>query len=68
MCINGARDRTAYGRRCVGGAGRSHGGPSGADYRDLDLESLQRRIGTVFQDFMEYDLSAADNTAVADTV
>ncbi|WP_277622413.1 ABC transporter ATP-binding protein [Streptomyces sp. CB03238] len=32
----------------------------------LALASLRRRIGVVFQDFMAYDMSAADNIAVGD--
>jgi ATP-binding cassette subfamily B protein len=36
----------------------------GVDLRDLPLEELRRRIGAVFQDFMCYDLSAAENIAL----
>lgn len=32
----------------------------------VDLTSLRRRIGVVFQDFMAYDMSAADNIAIGD--
>jgi ATP-binding cassette subfamily B protein len=38
----------------------------GVDLRDLDLASLRDRISVVFQDFMAYELSAADNIAVGD--
>ncbi|WP_433201455.1 ABC transporter ATP-binding protein [Dactylosporangium sp. CS-047395] len=38
----------------------------GADMRDLDTAALRRRVGVVFQDFMSYELSAADNIAVGD--
>ncbi|MBF9130514.1 ABC transporter ATP-binding protein [Plantactinospora sp. S1510] len=38
----------------------------GVDLRDLDPAELRRRIGAVFQDFMEYDLSAADNIGLGD--
>ena len=38
----------------------------GADLRTFDVASLRRRIATVFQDFMEYDLSAAENVALGD--
>ncbi|GIF12500.1 ABC transporter ATP-binding protein [Actinoplanes teichomyceticus] len=33
----------------------------GADLRELDPAALRERIGAVFQDFMHYDLSAAEN-------
>jgi ATP-binding cassette subfamily B protein len=36
----------------------------GVDLRDLPLEELRRRIGAVFQDFMSYDLTAAENIAL----
>ncbi|MBF9128222.1 ABC transporter ATP-binding protein [Plantactinospora sp. S1510] len=39
----------------------------GVDYRKLDPEQLRRRITTVFQDCMGYDLTAAENIAIADT-
>ncbi|MES0836853.1 ABC transporter ATP-binding protein [Nocardiopsis tropica] len=35
----------------------------GTDLRDLDLESWRRRISAVFQDFIRYELSLADNVA-----
>ncbi|MER7004834.1 ABC transporter ATP-binding protein [Dactylosporangium sp. NPDC000555] len=38
----------------------------GRDVRDLDITELRARIGAVFQDYMSYDLSAADNIAVGD--
>jgi ATP-binding cassette subfamily B protein len=38
----------------------------GADLRDLDPAALRERIGAVFQDYMEYDLSAAENIGVGD--
>ena len=36
----------------------------GVDLRDLDVTELRRRIGAVFQDYMAYDLSAAENIGV----
>lgn len=36
----------------------------GADLREYDLEDLHRQIGVSFQDFMRYDLTAAENIAV----
>ncbi|SEG59382.1 ATP-binding cassette, subfamily B [Thermomonospora echinospora] len=33
----------------------------GVDLRDLPVDELRLRIGTVFQDYMAYELSAADN-------
>ena len=38
----------------------------GVDLRELELTSLRRRVATVFQDFMEYDLSAGENVALGD--
>ena len=38
----------------------------GIDLRELDLDQLRARIGTVFQDYMEYDLTAAENIALGD--
>jgi ATP-binding cassette subfamily B protein len=38
----------------------------GVDLRDLDPAELRRRIGVVFQDYMEYDLTAAENIALGD--
>ncbi|MFC0628094.1 ABC transporter ATP-binding protein [Kribbella deserti] len=35
----------------------------GVDLRDFDVSELRRRIGAVFQDFMCYELSAAENIA-----
>jgi ATP-binding cassette subfamily B protein len=38
----------------------------GADLRDLDVDALRDRISAVFQDYMTYELSAAENIAVGD--
>jgi ATP-binding cassette subfamily B protein len=38
----------------------------GVDLRDLDIAALRARIGTLFQDYMCYDLTAAENIAVGD--
>jgi ATP-binding cassette subfamily B protein len=38
----------------------------GVDLRDLDLDALRDRISAVFQDYMTYELSAAENIAVGD--
>ena len=38
----------------------------GVDLRDVDPAELRRRIGTVFQDFMHYDLTARENIALGD--
>ncbi|WP_433008947.1 ABC transporter ATP-binding protein [Kribbella sp. CA-294648] len=38
----------------------------GIDLRDLDPARLRERIGAVFQDFMSYDLTAAENIALGD--
>lgn len=38
----------------------------GVDLRDLDPAELRGRIGAVFQDYMEYDLTAAENIAIGD--
>ena len=38
----------------------------GTDLRELDLDGLRDRISVVFQDYMTYDLSAAENIAVGD--
>jgi ATP-binding cassette, subfamily B, bacterial len=38
----------------------------GVDVREYDPASLRERIGTVFQDFMEYDLTAAENVGLGD--
>ncbi|MEV0272529.1 ABC transporter ATP-binding protein [Hamadaea sp. NPDC050747] len=38
----------------------------GVDLRDLEPAELRRRIGVVFQDYMEYDLTAAENIALGD--
>jgi ATP-binding cassette subfamily B protein len=36
----------------------------GHDLRDYDLEALRGNMGVIFQDFVRYNLSAADNIAV----
>ncbi len=36
----------------------------GHDLRDYDLDGLRGAMGVIFQDFMRYNLSAADNIAV----
>jgi ATP-binding cassette subfamily B protein len=36
----------------------------GRDLRDYDLESLRSNIGVIFQDFVRYHLTAAENIAV----
>lgn len=38
----------------------------GKDLRDLDHVALRERIGAVFQDYMHYDLTAAENIALGD--
>ena len=38
----------------------------GVDLRDLPVAELRRRIGVVFQDFMEYELTARENIGVGD--
>ncbi|NBE84423.1 ABC transporter ATP-binding protein [Micromonospora rubida] len=38
----------------------------GTDLREFDPAELRERLGAVFQDFMPYDLSAAENIAVGD--
>lgn len=38
----------------------------GIDIRDVAPEDLRARIGTVFQDYMAYDLTAADNIGIGD--
>jgi ATP-binding cassette subfamily B protein len=38
----------------------------GVDLRDLDVVELRRRVSAVFQDFMEYDLTAADNISMSE--
>jgi ATP-binding cassette subfamily B protein len=45
-----------------------HGGIywDGVDIRDLSPEDLRARIGTVFQDYMTYDLTAAENIGMGD--
>ena len=36
----------------------------GTDLRDYDLDSLRQSVGVIFQDFVRYHLSAAENIAV----
>lgn len=38
----------------------------GVDLRAFDPDELRTRIGAVFQDYMDYDLTAAENIAVGD--
>ncbi|MFF4199101.1 ABC transporter ATP-binding protein [Nonomuraea sp. NPDC001831] len=38
----------------------------GVDLREADPVSLRQRVACVFQDFMTYDFSAADNIGIAD--
>ena len=38
----------------------------GVDLRDIEVSSLRDRISAVFQDFMRYELSAAENIEVGD--
>jgi ATP-binding cassette subfamily B protein len=38
----------------------------GVDIREVPPEDLRNRIGTVFQDYMAYDLSAAENVGMGD--
>jgi ATP-binding cassette, subfamily B, bacterial len=38
----------------------------GTDVRQVDPAALRDRVGAVFQDFHDYDLSAAENVAVGD--
>lgn len=38
----------------------------GIDLRDLDAAELRQRIGAVFQDYMDYDVTAAENIALGD--
>ncbi|MEU4197251.1 ABC transporter ATP-binding protein [Kribbella sp. NPDC026611] len=39
---------------------------NGVDLRTLDQVALRNRIGVVFQDYMTYDLTAADNIGLGD--
>lgn len=39
---------------------------NGVDVQEWDGDELRSRIGAVFQDFMEYDLSVAENIALGD--
>ncbi|MBL1093451.1 MULTISPECIES: ABC transporter ATP-binding protein [Streptomyces] len=38
----------------------------GIDLRDIDPVELRRRIGAVFQDYMDYDMTAAENIGLGD--
>ncbi|MFD8866969.1 ABC transporter ATP-binding protein [Streptomyces sp. NPDC059590] len=38
----------------------------GVDIRDVPVERLRQRIGAVFQDYMDYDLTAAENIGLGD--
>ncbi|MET7301345.1 ABC transporter ATP-binding protein [Embleya sp. NPDC005575] len=38
----------------------------GVDVRDMDVAAYRRRIGAVFQDYMHYDMTAAENIALGD--
>jgi ATP-binding cassette subfamily B protein len=38
----------------------------GVDLRDVEITQLRARIGAVFQDYMSYDLTAADNIGLGD--
>ena len=38
----------------------------GVDIREADIGALRRGIGAVFQDFVEYDMTAAENIALSD--
>ncbi len=38
----------------------------GVDIRSVPVVELRRRLGVLFQDFMEYDLTAAENIGVGD--
>ncbi|MFI5960140.1 ABC transporter ATP-binding protein [Cryptosporangium sp. NPDC051539] len=38
----------------------------GIDLRELAIDDLRRRTATVFQDYMEYDLTAAENIGLGD--
>jgi ATP-binding cassette subfamily B protein len=38
----------------------------GIDIREVSVADLRRRIGALFQDYMQYDLSAAENIGVGD--
>jgi ATP-binding cassette subfamily B protein len=38
----------------------------GVDLREYDLESLRRRMGVIFQDFVRYELTVRENVAIGD--
>lgn len=39
---------------------------NGVDLRELDVDTLRGRLGSVFQDFVSYDLTLRDNIGVGD--
>lgn len=39
---------------------------NGTDIREYDVDSLRDRLGTVFQDYMTYDLTVRENIALGD--
>ncbi|WP_283135284.1 ABC transporter ATP-binding protein [Rhizohabitans arisaemae] len=39
---------------------------NGVDLRDLAVEDLRKRVGAVFQDYMSYDFTAAENIGLGD--
>jgi len=39
---------------------------NGVDLRDLGVDALRRRMGSVFQDFVSYDMSVRDNIGIGD--
>ncbi|MFG2894820.1 ABC transporter ATP-binding protein [Streptomyces sp. NPDC048248] len=38
----------------------------GVDVRDVSVQELRNRVGAVFQDYMHYDLTAAENIGIGD--
>ncbi|MEV4415376.1 ABC transporter ATP-binding protein [Catellatospora sp. NPDC049609] len=38
----------------------------GVDIREVPVEQLRARLGAIFQDYVEYDMTAAENIAVGD--
>ncbi|MFC9234378.1 ABC transporter ATP-binding protein [Streptomyces decoyicus] len=38
----------------------------GVNIKDVDVKELRQRIGAVFQDFMKYDMTAAENICLGD--
>lgn len=39
---------------------------NGTDITEFDVESIRQRMGSVFQDFMQYDLSVRENVTLGD--